>query len=88
MSRATTALDTDLTNDTLDPVTNNPAGTLLTVPILPSTRRTDPEGGTITFSLGGADKDLFKLVDDLETCCCRHPTPIRRGCLQGARPSS
>ena len=24
---------------------------------------TDPEGGTITFSLGGADKDLFKLDD-------------------------
>ena len=33
----------------------------MTIP--PSTRRLDPEGGTITFSLGGADKDLFKLDD-------------------------
>ena len=50
----TTALDRDLSTDTI----NDEDDARYTA--------TDPEEGAITFSLGGADKDLFKL-DDLDS---------------------
>ena len=61
----TTVLDLDLTDNGLDSVTNNlPAdGTPDGTPEPAVYVATDPEGGTVTFSLGGADKDLFKLGD-------------------------
>ena len=46
----TTALDTNLTADGITEGTDDAQYTA-----------TDPEGGAVTFSLGGADKDLFKL---------------------------
>ena len=59
----TTVLDIDLSNNQLNPITNNvdpdnPPGANAAVYMA-----SDPEGGTITFSLGGADKDLFRLDD-------------------------
>ena len=48
----TTALDTDLSAPGITAETDDARYTA-----------TDPEGGTITFSLGGADKDLFRLDD-------------------------
>ena len=59
----TTALDTNLGNNNLDPITNNLDPTNLPDADPAVYMAADPEGGTITFSLGGADKDLFKLHD-------------------------
>ena len=64
----TTALDINLGNNDLDPITNNldPTDPPTADPATADPAiymATDPEGGTITFSLGGADKDLFKLDD-------------------------
>ena len=59
----TTALDIDLSDNDHDPITNNPPATPTGLDDPAVYTAMDPEGGTITFSLGGADKDLFKLDD-------------------------
>ena len=59
----TTVLDIDHSNNNLDDITNNVDPDNLPVANAAVYMASDPEGGTITFSLGGADKDLFRLDD-------------------------
>ena len=70
----TTVLDTDLSDNDLDPVTNNPPDPAVG-PNAAVYTAYDPEGGTVTFSLGGADKDLFELGDGPATCPDITPAP-------------
>ena len=70
----TTVLDTNLSNNNLDAITNNVDPDETPTPNAAVYTAFDPEGGTVTWTLDGADKDLFKLRPGPDPCPTT-PTP-------------